>query len=210
MKTHDFTQIINNFQHIVRNHKQYVQTVLNKIENTESIIQNLSKDFRMYDSKLDGQSTTIFALANGKLFSLDKLSKEKKNGFINFDVVWDQTSNKFYARQDPEKHTPLRECSSNNIGPTRMNILQYLLGHLGSPLGVENLYLVGQDFELMEPNALAQTICQLRQMLQPGTKSSSYIITEKSWNMGISRTGRAYIANPHWNYLIIKQTSQKS
>jgi len=192
------------FNRYVRDQKYCIHQALKNIEKAEKYLQTFPVHVTTDITKENEQPILEYALENGKSINKSILLKAMKSNYQQYDIVWNQTEYTLRARQYPDNKSPLQECSLANIGPTRLKILEYLLAHPGFALGIENLINIDRAFELIEPNTLAQSIRLLRRMLQPEIKHNLYILKKRIYNLAVSRTGWAYIANPNRTYLIVK------
>lgn len=123
----------------------------------------------------------------------------------DYDVILDQTEHTLRYREDPESRTPLVPSEMKGLGSERLRILAYMLEHPARRICSDTLpQLLGEPNEIMEPDALSQTICLLRQTLGVSGRRNVYILTESAWNESRRRRACVYRLNPEWNYLIIK------
>ena len=123
----------------------------------------------------------------------------------DFDVILDMTTTSLRYRQDPARHTKLKDAQLTGIGRCRIDILAYLLEHPSRNLSIENASLLPSQDEIIEPNTLSKTISLLRKALGQKGSEDTYIVTCPVWD---KHYRSAYRANTKWRYLVIREKKE--
>jgi len=127
----------------------------------------------------------------------------------DYDVILDMTNHTLRYRGDPVQHSPLIPSSLEGIGPERLKVCAFLLGHPSQRMCADTLPpLLGEPDEIMEPEALAQTILRLRKALGTPGPQNPYILTEPAWGESRRRGAGVYVLNSKWKYLLIQWASE--
>lgn len=125
------------------------------------------------------------------------------------DIILDTTNHVLKYRRDPARHTPLVSSSLKGIGSERLKVLAFMLEYPTRRICSDTLPpLLGEPDEIMEPEALAQTILQLRKALGAPGKQNPYILTEPAWGESRRRGVGVYVLNSKWKYLLIQWESE--
>ena len=200
MDTHEQDNIISDIKDRVMQTKQ---SILSQFAEIEAKLENFHCSTSSNLAAADPPRPSI--IANGKPCDPAEFESIKTSNYKHYDIVLDIPNRSLLARRDPENHSPLEECSCKGFGPQKMIILQHLLKHPEKLVGSYNILEI-LDKHKMTPNTLAQSICTLRNILQPDHPEKSYIETVDDWNQSVSCTGKAYKLNPKWHYLVLGET----
>lgn len=146
------------------------------------------------------------AIANGHRLREEEFRRQAED---DYDVILDMTNHILRYRRDPVQHTPLIPSSLEGIGPERLKVCAFLLGHPSRRICADTLPpLLGEPDEIMEPEALAQTILRLRKALGTPGPQNPYIMTEPAWGESRRRGAGVYVLNSKWKYLFIQWESE--
>ena len=119
-----------------------------------------------------------------------------------YDVILDMTTTSLRYRQNPAKHSTLKESQLAGIGQCRIEILAYLLEHPSRKLSIDNASLLPSQTGIMEPNTLSKTISLLRKALGQKGSEDTYIVTEPVWGKNYRS---AYRVNKKRRCLVIRE-----
>jgi len=153
------------------------------------------------DVNREASYQNAFAIADGKPLTKDQAGKLNRDAF---DVILDIPGQSL--KVGDKKNRKFLPCDLNILGSKRFSLLEYMLEHPHTTIGVHNIHLVPLYSEGIQANSLSKSISVLRSVLQPTCRKGPYIINAKV----VSRctqteqiTGHGYRMSPNYSCLVI-------
>jgi hypothetical protein len=141
-------------------------------------------------------------ISNGHRLGIKESTELVKD---DYDVILDLTIDTLQVRIYPEEHSELLPYELehlNYIGPYRIKLLAYMLGHPGRYISMENAAIChNTPGEKRASVTLRKNVSLLRQALGIPRLNNPYIKTKRS------TLPCSYALDTKWNYLLIKWKS---
>ena len=193
----NFENFIREIQQLLAEQELRLQTCVRENQNISRRVAATSGSSVREDITLEPTRLKKIAIVKGKLLSPKEMQNINKD---RYDIILNCVDRELLARKDPDRQSKLEKCNCSNIGPHRLKLLRFMLEHPGYPICEETIEDVYGNVASMTSSALAKAVLDIRWCLWDGP----YILTERTWGESVNYTGSGYIADPKYEYLVIR------